>query len=139
MLVESSRFGALDVGDDAVVDFPHGLIGLGGRRYALLARGEGATFVWLQSIDDPRLALPLVDPWRFFADYEVELSEGDAARIGEPADAAVYVTVRAAEELEDFTANLRAPIIVCGSTGHQVINQASFAPVREPLVRGLAT
>jgi len=43
------------------------------------------------------------------------------------------VTVRAGEELEDFSANLRAPILIAQGAGHQVINQAPDAPVRAPL------
>lgn len=147
MVVESTRFGSLDVEPDAVIDFPSGLIGLGGRRFVLLARGERSPFVWLHSLEDPRLALPLTNPWRFFAAYEVELTDQDAERVGAhgrggatPAaeETSVYVTVRAAEAIEDFTANLRAPILMVGSTGHQLINQAEFAPVRAPLFAGMS-
>ncbi len=140
MVVASRRFGNVEVADDAVVEFPHGLVGLGGRRYALLATGERPAFVWLQSLEDPSLALPLVNPWRFFADYEVELSDADAGRLAPhpPEETAVYVTVRAAQRLEDCTANLRAPIVIAGATGHQVINQAHDAPVRAPLLDSLA-
>jgi flagellar assembly factor FliW len=35
--------------------------------------------------------------------------------------------------LEDFSANLRAPILVRNGLGHQIINQAPDAPVRAPL------
>src|SRR3954453_4392226 len=136
--LESTRFGQLETPHEAVVEFPNGLIGLGGTRYALLARSEDATFIWLHSLDDPDLALPLTDPWRFFTSYEVELADEEAERIGvDDADAtAVYVTVRAAETLEDFSANLRAPILISDGYGHQVINQAPDAPVRAPLFAG---
>ena len=91
--------------------------------------------MWLHSLEDPELALPLTNPWRFFNSYEVELSDDEADRIGvdETDDTAVYVTVRAAEALEDFSANLRAPILIAHGHGHQVINQAPDAPVRAPL------
>jgi flagellar assembly factor FliW len=136
--LESTRFGSLEIPHDAVVEFPNGLIGLGGRRYALLARAEDATFVWLHSMDDPDLALPLTNPWRFFTSYEVELADDEADRIGidDDEETAVYVTVRAAESLEDFSANLRAPILIAHGCGHQVINQAPDAPVRAPLFAG---
>ena len=133
--LHSSRFGTLEVPPEAVVEFPNGLIGLESRRWALLARSDESTFVWLHSLDDAGLALPLTNPWRFFSDYELELSDEDAERIGiTDADAAsVYVTVRAADALEDFSANLRAPILIAEGHGHQVINQAPDAPVRAPL------
>jgi flagellar assembly factor FliW len=136
--LESTRFGTLEIPHDAVVEFPNGLIGLGGHRYALLAREEDATFIWLHSLDDPDLALPLTNPWRFFAGFEVELADDEAERLGVDAsdDTTVYVTVRAAESLEDFSANLRAPILITHGQGHQVINQAPDAPVRAPLFAG---
>ena len=43
------------------------------------------------------------------------------------------MTVRAGAELTDFSANLRAPIVVAEGQGHQVINEAADAPVRAPL------
>jgi len=136
--LESTRFGTLEIPHEAVVEFPNGLIGLGGHRYALLAREEDATFIWLHSLDDPDLALPLTNPWRFFSAFEVELSDDEAERLGvdDAGDTTVYVTVRAAETLEDFSANLRAPILITHGKGFQVINQAPDAPVRAPLFAG---
>ena len=137
--LQSSRFGELQIPAEAVIDFPAGLIGLGGRRFALLARSEESAFVWLHSMDDPDFAVPVTNPWRFFEDFEVELSDDDVQRMGitSPEEASVYVTVRSAPALEDFCANLRAPILVVGNSGHQVINQAPVAPVRAPLFAGL--
>ena len=131
----STRFGTLEVPAEALIEFPRGLIGLPGTRYALLARGEDAAFLWLHSIDDPSLAIPVTNPFRFFDTYEVELSDDEAARIGitQSDETSVYVTVRAADTLEGFSANLRAPLLVSGGRGHQVINQAPDSPVRAPL------
>ena len=138
--LRSTRFGELEVPAEAVLEFPNGLIGLGGSRYTLLARSEEALFVWLHSLDDPAIAIPVTNPWRFFADYAVELSDADEERIGitDPAQAQVYVTVRAAEAMEDFTANLRAPILLVSGRGYQVINQIPDSPVRIPLLAAVA-
>ena len=139
--LHSTRFGRLEVPEDAVIDFPNGLIGLGGTRWALLARSEESAFIWLHSLDDPELAVPVTNPWRFFGDFEVELSDEEAERIGitDAEQTSVYVTVRAAEALEDFHANLRAPILIAHGRGHQVINQSGDAPMRAPLFEKLAT
>ena len=133
--LKSTRFGDVELPDEAIVEFPSGLIGLRGTRYALLPHGEDGTFVWLHSMEDPDLALPLTRPWSFFPRYEVELSDSEAERIGvsDPSQAEVFVTVRAAEEAENFSANLRAPIVIAGGRGWQVINEADDAPVRAPL------
>jgi flagellar assembly factor FliW len=138
--LRSTRFGELEVPAEAVLEFPNGLIGLGGSRYTLLARSDEAMFVWLHSVDDPAIAIPLTNPWKFFEDYAVDLSDADVERIGigDPSEAQVYVTVRAAEAMEDFTANLRAPILLVSGRGFQVINQAPDSPVRVPLLAGVA-
>jgi flagellar assembly factor FliW len=135
VMLESSRFGSIEIAPEAVIEFPAGLIGLGGSRYALLADEEEATFLWLHSLDDGELALPVTNPFLFFGSYEVVLGDAEAERIGitDPAEADVYVTVRAAEKLEDFMVNLRAPILISRGRGFQVINEADEAPVRAPL------
>jgi flagellar assembly factor FliW len=133
--LKSTRFGDVDLADEAVVDFPNGLIGLRGTRYALVPHDDTGTFLWLHSMEDPDLALPVTKPWTFFPTYEVELSDSEAERIGvtDPAQAEVFVTVRATGEATDFSANLRAPIIMASGRGFQVINEADDAPVRAPL------
>ena len=129
---ESSRFGTVEIAANAVIEFPAGLIGLGGTRFALVSADTDGAFHWLHSLEDASLALPVTNPWLFFADYEVELSDADTARVG-PETPDVWVTVRTGAAPQDFSANLRAPILVADGRGHQVINEASDAPVRAPL------
>lgn len=135
LTLESSRFGTVEIHPDSVIEFPSGLIGLGGSRYTLLARDEGNAFLWLHSLEDPNLALPVVRPLRFFPDFVLDLAEQDRERIGiGPGDTAdVFVTVRAAPQLADFTANLRAPIVIWDGRGHQVINMAERSELRAPM------
>jgi flagellar assembly factor FliW len=136
--VNSSRFGKLEVPGEAVIEFPAGLIGVGGRRFALLTREESGAFKWLQETEREELALPVIDPFPFFPDYEVVLSDAEAERIGitDPAAAGVFVVVRADADPTAVSANLLAPILISSGVGHQVMNEASWAPLREPLLRG---
>ncbi len=135
--IDSSRFGTIEIPQENVIEFPHGLIGLGGHRYAIVSSGNEGAFSWLHSIDDPSLALPVANPWHFFADYAVELSD-ESGITADPGDVEVYVTVRAGSQLSDFYANLRAPILVAEGQGHQVINEVADAPVRAPLFPAVA-
>lgn len=136
LTIDSTRFGRIEVAPESVIEFPDGLIGFDSRRFALVAREPDAAFLWLHSVEDPSLALPVADPRRFFAGFAVELDEEEHARLGLPADfdaVDVYVTVRASERLEDFTANLRAPILIAGGRAHQVLNEAPGAVLRAPI------
>ncbi|MEV4422492.1 flagellar assembly protein FliW [Patulibacter sp. NPDC049589] len=133
--LSSTRFGDLDVTDAETIDFPDGLVGLPGTRWALLRRdGDDAPFAWLQSLDDPALALPVTRPETFFPAFDVVLDEGDVPGLTDPDAVDVWVVVRAIGAVEEFTANLRAPLLLIGGTGRQVINRADEAPLRAPLV-----
>lgn len=133
--IESSRFGTLQVAAEEVIEFPLGLIGLEGSRYTLLDRNQGSGIMWLHSLDDPDLALPVVDPRPFFPSFELSLTEEERERIGapNPADAQLYVTVRAAPDPADMVVNLRAPLVVHEGRGHQVLNAAPGANLQAPL------
>ena len=135
LTIDSTRFGRVEIDPDTLIEFPEGLIGLGGSRYALLTDDPGGPLMWLHCIDDPSLSLPVTEPHRFFSEYRVELTDEDGDRLGlddeTPVD--VYVTVVAAAELSDFTANQKAPILIRGGRGHQVINQAPGCDLRAPL------
>jgi flagellar assembly factor FliW len=140
VMVHSSRFGEIEVAPADVLHFPDGLIGLGGTEYALLPAARGP-FIWCQSMSDPGVALVLTRPERFFPSFVLELAEAEHERLGAeaatPAD--VFVTVRAAADPAECTANLRAPIVVLGEPGsgardaYQVINQTPGVALRTPL------
>jgi flagellar assembly factor FliW len=133
--IESARFGALQFADEAVIEFPRGLIGLPGTRYALIDRNPNSGFLWLHSLEDPALALPVVDPRLFFPAFALELGGEDRELIGlqDPYAAALFVTVRARPRPEDITVNLRAPLVVWEGRGHQVLNAAEGADLQAPL------
>lgn len=137
-MIDSSRFGRVEIDPETVIEFPEGLIGLSGVRYALIASDAETPFLWLQCIDEPALALPVTNPHQFFRDFAVELTEEDAERLDldDAIGFDVYVTVRAAPLLDDFTANLKAPILIRSGRAHQVINQAVGSDLRAPLFGG---
>jgi flagellar assembly factor FliW len=131
----SSRFGAVEVGPEEVIEFPFGLIGLRGTRYALIDRNPGTGFFWLHALEDPSLALPVVRPEQFFASFSLRISDEDREQTGieDLGGASVYVTLRASSSPLQLTANLRAPLVIRAGRGFQVINTDESAPLRAPL------
>ena len=83
LTIDSSRFGRVEIDPKTIVEFPDGLIGLGGSRYALLASDADSPFLWLHSLEDPELALPVTDPSQFFGDFGVELDDGKSGNEGQ--------------------------------------------------------
>lgn len=79
---QSIRFGTLEVPTEDVIEFPLGLIGLGGRHYALIDRNPGTGFLWLHSTEDEALGLPVVNPNLFFPEFTLRLNAEDRQRIG---------------------------------------------------------
>ena len=137
MQLESTRFGTLEIRDDAVITFPDGLPGLPGARWALVAKDEDSPFFWLHSVDHADVAVPVTSPWLFIGDYEVRVSEDEAKRLSleNAGDAYIVCVVRATEQLADFTINLAGPLVINAEArlGRQVINDAGGYAVRHPL------
>jgi flagellar assembly factor FliW len=137
MHIESTRFGTIEIRDDAVITFAGGLPGLPGEQWSLVATDENSPFFWLQSIEHADLALPVTSPWLFFSDYEVRVSDEEAARLGlsDAGDAYIVCVVRAAEQLDEFTINLVSPLVINSASrqGRQVVNDTGGYSVRHPL------
>lgn len=124
MLVQTSRFGVVEIAEDRVITFPKGLLGFPNHtRYCLLEPGEDTVFFWLQSIDDPALAFVVTDPGLFFADYAVPIKGEQMGELGlsSLADAQVFVIVNKIEN--NLTGNLQGPLIVntLARRGEQVV------------------
>ncbi|MBS1720755.1 MAG: flagellar assembly protein FliW [Armatimonadetes bacterium] len=111
-----TRFGELEFAETDVFTFEGGLVGLEGwRTFVVLNHKEDSPFRWLQSTEDPRLALLVVEPGQFVKDYEFDVSDAVAKRIEmtDSAQAAVYTTVSIpAGKPRDMTLNLAGPILV---------------------------
>lgn len=139
MKVETSRFGIIEVEDSSIITMSKGPLGFEQQtKFCLIQHRPDTCFRWLQSVDEPSVAFVVVDPSEFFAGYEIEISDTDAARLGlaDPDDALVLAIVTVANQGKDITANLAAPVIVNSKTlvGMQVILQDDRLSVKHPIV-----
>ncbi len=76
--VIQTRLGRQRVALDKVLYFPRGLMGFEDRHeFTLLQLREGAPFLILQSMDDPRLGLLVGDPYSFLDDYPIRVGDAE--------------------------------------------------------------
>jgi flagellar assembly factor FliW len=96
MKIDIGKFGLKDVpvNPDTVFTFPEGLLAFEDRkRYSIYHEEGKSTVFWLQSLDDPQLAFPIVAPETLDIGYEIELSAEDCAllKLKNVTDAVVLV------------------------------------------------
>lgn len=129
MLVNTRYFGEVDLDDDKILTFEEGLIGFEGlKRFTLLYNNENevnSSITWLQSIDDPGIALPVINPFYVMTDYNPVVEDEMLVQLGELTEenTAIFLTLTVPSNLKNMTTNLKAPIVINVETkkGCQVI------------------
>jgi flagellar assembly factor FliW len=140
MTIETARFGEVTFSETDVFEFPWGMPGFADqRRFLALSLAEQPNFVWLQSVDDPQLALPAADPWQIFPDYEPRMPAyaTEALELNSAEDFTILCVVVVTKEAEEMTMNLMAPVVINLKTrrGRQVMLENSPYAVRTPIPR----
>jgi flagellar assembly factor FliW len=138
--IDLPRFGEMTYAETDVIAFPWGLPGFPtSRRWLLLSLETQPGFVWLQSLDEVKTALPTIDPCLVFEDYDPKLPAYAfvALEVKDAADFTTLCVVVVTENAEEMTVNLMAPIIVNLRTrrARQVLLDNSSYSVREPIPR----
>lgn len=141
MKVNTKVFGEIEITDDKIVLFPKGIIGFPDlKKFTLLhdvERGTKAGIRWLQSLDEPAFAMPVMDPLVVKPDYDPEVEDELLKEIGNLSDEnlLVLVTVRVPSDLTQMTVNLQGPILinVDEKKGCQVIVDTEKYPVKFPI------
>ncbi|MCR5502253.1 MAG: flagellar assembly protein FliW [Lachnospiraceae bacterium] len=140
MTVTTKNFGEITIEDDKIIKFPSGIIGFPDLTdFALLHdadKGVGGIH-WLQSMQEPAFAMPVMDPLTVKEDYNPEVDDEILKPLGElnPEETLVMVTVTVPSDLTKMTVNLRGPIIINALTkkAAQVIIEDNSLQVRFPI------
>ncbi len=113
MNIHTTRFGKIDIEPEDILFFRDGLIGFEScRHWVLLADGQNASVGWLQSMQKPNIALPVVSPRRFLNDYQVRLEPQEIERLQLASVEQAYVLGVVGRDNDVLTLNLRAPIVI---------------------------
>lgn len=140
MTVATNRFGEVRFTENDVFEFPWGLPGFPElRRFLALSLAEQPNFVWLQSVDDPQIALPAADPWQIYPDYEPRMPAYATEALGlqNAEDFTILCIVVVTKRAEEMTMNLMAPIVLNLKTrrARQVMLENSSYSVRTAIPR----
>lgn len=118
MLVETKWFGKVEIADDKIITFENGLMGFEDyKKYTIIydstEESKGGV-MWLQSLDEVSLALPVIDPMIIRQDYDpfVDDEALKAIEIGDKTEFLVLVTMTVPAEIEKMSVNLKAPIVI---------------------------
>ena len=136
MKIETTRFGAIEVSEESIVEFPEGLLGLHDyHKYVLIDR-PSSPLRWMQSMELPDLAFLVADPQIFMADYRAEVGANELSTIGEvdPRNLAVGVICTVPGDVSDATVNLKAPLVVDiqSRRGKQIVLNDSPYSIHHP-------
>ena len=138
MQIETVRFGTVEVDDAKLIEFRDGIPGLDEyKKYALLQFPESYPIIWLQSVDEGAICLPVMDTFAVLTDYVFEIDDDDVAmlELKAPEELHVVSVVVIPDDVKGMTANLAAPIIINTITGKakQIMLTGSEYNVRAPV------
>jgi len=142
MKVQTKWFGEIEIGDEKVITFEKGIIGFEDyKRYTVVYdsdSGEKVAIMWLQSLDDVTLAIPVMKPEYVKPDYDPIVEDELINSLGQniqEAELVVFTALTVPSDLTKMTCNLKAPIIINADTmkGIQLIADNSDYMVRFPI------
>lgn len=118
MTIQTKLFGNIAVDEKKSIHFENGIIGFPDMKNYLIIydeeKGDKAKISWLQSIEEPGFAIPVLNPLLAKIDYNPTVNDELIKPLGDlnPEEMLVLVTVTIPAKLEEITVNLKAPIII---------------------------
>ena len=117
MRVNTKIFGEIDIEEEKIITFEKGIIGFPDmKKFTLLhdeEEGKNAGIRYLQSLDEPAFAMPVMDPLVVAPEYNPEVEDELLKPLGAFTQDSLFVlvTVSVPKEIEKMTVNLQAPLI----------------------------
>jgi flagellar assembly factor FliW len=113
MIVNTTRFGQVEVDEQRLITFPKGILGFPQHKeYVLLEPAPDSYFYWLQCTETPELAFVVTDPSLFVSSYKVPIKPEQMEELGiaSPEEAQVLVIVNKRDNV--LTGNLQGPLVI---------------------------
>jgi len=114
MEISTTKFGTIQIDDNKVIVFDNGILGFEqNKRFVIFSTNAMSKFYWLQSVDEPDLALACMDPLNVCDDYSPKIDQSvfDELQVVDNNILVLCVVVIPAD-IAKATVNLAAPIII---------------------------
>ena len=113
MIVNTTRFGQIEVSQEHVILFPQGLIGFETcRHWVILPDTSNPDVAWLQSVSQGQVALPIMSPRKLEIEYKVNVSRRQLTPISMHASDRVFIMTIISKTGRTLTTNLRSPLVI---------------------------
>jgi len=121
MIINTRLFNEVEVDEEKKLTFPGGIIGFPDLQNFVLIHDEeksDGSIRWMQSIEEPNFAMPVIDPLIILPDYNPQVEEDLLKKLGEygEGDLLVLVTITVPHDLTKMTVNLKAPFVINTAT-----------------------
>ena len=141
MQINTNRFGEIEVDEEKVITFENGIIGFPQLQHFMLIHdekeGNEAVIRFLQSIEEPGFAMPVMDPFMVKPDYNPEVDDELLASAGNLTDdnTLVLVTLTVPSDLTRMSVNLQGPFVINVEERKacQIIVEGGQYPVKFPI------
>lgn len=142
MKITTTRFGELEVDKKDILKFEEGLLGFEQyKQFCIVDPGDQTLILWLQAVDSPETAFPIIEPKIFEPNYSIKLlpSELNSINLESISDAGVYAILTIPNEVTQMSANIKAPIVINNKTktARQIVLQDSKLEVRKQIYMDL--
>ena len=118
MTITTKIFGEITIEDDKIIHFEKGIVGFSDLTdFTLIFDSddkEDAPIRWLQSIQEPGFAMPVIEPNLVAEGYNPVVNDEYLAPVGDltPDQTYLLVTITVPPEIEKMSVNLKAPIVI---------------------------
>jgi flagellar assembly factor FliW len=115
MRIQTGRFGQLTLSEQEIIQIPQGILGFPElKRFCLVDPADDTLILWLQSIENPQVAFPVLEPKVFRPEYAVRLSAAELRelKLENINQSAVLSILTIPSDATQMTANLKAPLVI---------------------------
>lgn len=142
MVIKTTRFGELKLEPTEIISIPSGLLGFPEQKeFCLVDPGDQTLILWLQSIREPALSFPVLEPKVFQGDYAFSLTfhELRELKLKKVSDATVLCILTIPTEITEMSANLKAPLVINiqSQIAKQVVLQENKFQIKHPMFKEL--